>query len=75
MMMQDHMLPMWQQRQWLISGGSSYILADLTPCDYINRPVKKVLGGQSFQSDEEVHKAVHEWVWIHSKRFLLRSGG
>jgi hypothetical protein len=34
-------------------------------------PLKEVMGGKSFRSDEEVQQAVHEWPHSHQKLFFL----
>ena len=46
---------------------------DLAPSDFhVFGPLKEVMGGKSFRSDEEVQQAVHEWLRSHPKDFFSR---
>jgi len=45
---------------------------DLTPSDFhVFGPLKEVMGGKSFRSDEEVQEAVHEWLHSQPKDFFF----
>jgi hypothetical protein len=45
-------------------------LPELTSYDYdITGPLKEVLGGRSFHSDEEVYELVHEELCMPSREF------
>jgi len=47
-------------------------LPDLAPSDFhIFGPLKEAMGGKSFRSYEELHKAVHEWLHSQPKDFFL----
>jgi hypothetical protein len=35
-------------------------------------PLKAVMGGKKFRSDEEVHQAVHEWLRTRPQEFFSR---
>jgi histone-lysine N-methyltransferase SETMAR len=44
---------------------------DLAPSDYhMIGPLKEALGGKKFQSDEEIHRAVHDWLKSQPKGFF-----
>ena len=44
---------------------------DLAPSDFhVFGPLKEVMGGKSFRSDEEVQQAVHEWLHSQPKYFF-----
>jgi len=46
---------------------------DLTPSDFrVFGPLKEVMGGKTFRSDEEVRQAVHEWLRSQPKAFFSR---
>ena len=46
---------------------------DLTASDFhAFGPLKEVMGGKSFRSDEEVQQAVHEWLHSQPKDFFTR---
>ncbi|PNF33524.1 hypothetical protein B7P43_G17639 [Cryptotermes secundus] len=45
---------------------------DLVPSDFhMFGPLKEVMGGKTFHSDEEVHHAVHEWLPWTTKRIFF----
>jgi hypothetical protein len=46
---------------------------DLAPSDYhMFGPLKEVMGGKKFHSNEEVHNAVNEWLRIRPQEFFSR---
>jgi hypothetical protein len=46
---------------------------DLAPRDFhIFGPLKEVMGGKSFRSNEEVQQAVHEWLHSQAKDFFFQ---
>ena len=48
---------------------------DLAPSDYhLFGPMKKMLGGQKFDSDAEVQSTVHKWLRQQSASFFFASG-
>ena len=45
---------------------------DLSPSDFhVFGPLKEVMGGKSFRSDEEVQQAVHKWLRSQPKEFFF----
>ena len=45
---------------------------DLTPSDFhVFGPLKEVMGGKSFRSDEDVQEAVHKWLHSQPNDFFL----
>jgi histone-lysine N-methyltransferase SETMAR len=43
---------------------------DLAPCNfYLFGPLKEALGERTFQCDEEVKNAVHQWLRAQQKTF------
>jgi hypothetical protein len=47
-------------------------LPDLAASDFqVFGPLKEAMGGKSFRSDEEMQKAVHEWLHSQAKDFFF----
>jgi hypothetical protein len=45
---------------------------DLSPRDFhVFGPLKEVIGGKTFRSDDEMQQAVHEWLLSQLKEFFV----
>jgi hypothetical protein len=54
-------------------SSTTAVSPDLAPSDFhVFGPLKEAMGGKSFRTDEEVQRAVHEWLRSQPKEFFSR---